>query len=113
MALKGVTETVFNSRDNRNDLELREDGVIKNIVNTTRVVLDLDGSQIADSDVTPGIFDWTSEGVNGRLFMKLGGQGFTPGDYTPRLVLYDATNVNGIVWSDPQTETPLLLKVVA
>ena len=49
------------------------------------------------SDAT-SFFDWA--GGDGILIMKLGGAGLDERPYDFQLVLYDALNVNGIVWGE-------------
>jgi len=96
--MKTVTETVWNGHDNRVELELREDGVAKDLSGVTRVTLTVAG-QMLDSDQDADLFDWGGGG--GRLVMDLGGAGLAPGNrLAAKLVVYDAEHDDGIVWGD-------------
>lgn len=50
--------------------------------------------------------------LEGRLKLKLGGQGIAVGTHTAKLVLYDAINTSGIVWASSSTPAKLVIEVV-
>ncbi|NOR70965.1 MAG: hypothetical protein GQ532_14930 [Methylomarinum sp.] len=89
-------ETIYKGRDNNIDIELRENG--KNIADyspITRVLVSLE-SNLIDSDVNPEWLDWSGN----SLVIKVGLSGIVAGKYTTRVETWDATNINGIVWTE-------------
>lgn len=90
-----INERVYNNRDNAIGLELLNDGVeIATYDDITRVQVEIDDAIVADSNDDPSWFDWTG----GKLLMRLGFAGITAGSYIANLIIYDATNVNGVFW---------------
>ncbi len=96
--MDAVREVVFLGRDNTIDLELRADGVAADLAAVTRMTLSVGGVTV-DSDVASSAFDWL-EG-DGKLILALGDQSLPSRVQRDcRLVVYDPTNTEGIVWVD-------------
>lgn len=109
-----LQEKIYLNRDNAIKLGLTADGVPINATTLTRVIVKLtDGDGIItsyDSNVDTNAFDFltetaqVSDTVTGILVIKLQDAVTPPAagnDYTLDLILYDATNVNGIHWDSP------------
>jgi len=97
-----ITETVYLSRDNTIDLLLTSDGSAVDLSSVTRMVLNFDGTLI-DSDDYPDAFDWdleTTGKVTFALADALAAESVAAGVYRVRLIVYDATNDDGIVWDE-------------
>ncbi len=99
-------ESVYQLRDNRIDLELwatdPTDQVLKtvNITTTTRAIL-ANGKITVDSDNDANVFDWSTNGANGIIYIaNLGQMNLPEGVSEWRLVLFDPVNTNGISWPD-------------
>ena len=93
-------ETLYTSRDNAIDLLLKSDGVAEDISSITKAEVRFLGatySSATDADA----FDWTTDGTNGILTLQLGKISALPAgrDRNTEVIIYDATNVNGIVWA--------------
>ena len=92
-----ANEIIFPARDNTIRLLLKKDDVAEDLTNLTRAILKLDGVAI-DFDVSPAAFDWTTEGADGILIFKPQTLSLSAGQKKASLIVYDATNINGIVW---------------
>lgn len=91
-------ETVYNGRDNTIDLLLKADGVAQDLSTVTRmVVAEQDDAFSVDSATSPDAFDWAT-GTTGVVVFAFGGEGITAGYHQCRLIVYDPTNANGVVW---------------
>lgn len=105
-------EVIYLNRDNTIELGLMVDGAPTNASVVTRAVVTLTdddaGTVIIDSDTDPTEFNL---GTTSRKFADLNtpilelifGAHTIPArdDYTMTIVLYDATNTNGILWGEP------------
>lgn len=91
-----ITETVWLDHDNTIDLVLTADGSAVDLSSVTKMELEIGDDTIIDSATSADAFDW-SEG-DGKLILALGGETITAGTYTATLIVYDATNTDGIVW---------------
>lgn len=93
------TELIYLGHDNFIDLILKSDGVAVDLTSVTRMTLTL-GATLIDSD--NGATDpirWAKAGyATGQVKLYLGNQTITAGSYRAPLIVYDATNTNGIVW---------------
>lgn len=90
---------VYLGHDNALDYVLKADGVAVDLSSATRVTLTL-GSTLVDSnngDADP--IRWAKSGyATGQIRLVLGGQVITPAHYQNAwLVVYDPTNVSGVV----------------
>ena len=113
-------ESVHLGHDNIIDLLLTASGDIVDISNTTRATALFD-STLIDSDTSMSVFDW-SEGEDGILHLTFGEESIPTGSYKVVITLYDAVNIDGIVWDDfrcrvigeelspvPPTDPPILI----
>jgi len=95
-----ITEFVYNDRDNTNDLLLLADGSAQDLSAVTRMqIADKNGTFVIDSASSPDAFDWDT-GTTGKLVLTLGHEDVADGAYACRLIVYDPTNDDGIVWGD-------------
>jgi hypothetical protein len=91
-----LEEIVWNGRDNTIELSLSVDGAAITHTSITRALL-IVGATTLDSNTTPAYFDFTQAD---RLILKLGAAGLTVARTTARLIIYDASHANGLVWGD-------------
>ena len=94
-----ITEFAYRGRDNSIDIKLLEDGAPQDITGLTRATLNLqdidspgDALVLVDSNLHPGIFDWTTRGLEGILQLNGGTLATTidtEKDYDARLTIYD------------------------
>ena len=97
-----ITEITYSNRDNTVDLSLTSDGVTQDLSAVTRMVLTITpysgGVVTVDSAVSPTAFNWAT-GTTGKVILALGAvTGLISG--RARLVVYDATHANGVVWDE-------------
>lgn len=102
-----ITETIYLSRDNQIDLLLKSDSsgslAAQDLSSVTRMVLqigtsaDPDSEATVDSDVDADAFGWDT-GTTGKVILSLGDQEISAGTYLARLIVYDPTYTDGIVW---------------
>ena len=96
-----IRETVHNGRDNPIGLQLLTDGQPADTNAITRMLLELSRrgtTQIIDSITETDVFDWSVG--NGAAIIQLGGLALTPGRWSAKLVVFDVSNPNGLVWGD-------------
>lgn len=94
-------EIVYLGHDNWIDAVLKEDGSAKSMSAATKMTLTF-GSLLVDStnDAADPIL-WAKEGyLTGQIRIKLGQVAIPAGSYDAPLVVYDASNPNGIVWGE-------------
>ena len=104
-----ITEFAYGDRDNSIDIKLLEDGVFQDISGLTKATLNLQNMDdpaaalvLLDSNLHPGIFDWTSRGSEGILQLNGGTLAATlavAARYNARLTIYDAVQTQGLVWT--------------
>ncbi len=102
---------VYNNRNNTHDRVLVADrpGSARQAIGAdqfTRYLLVMGGTTLDSNTVGLGAglpFDnslditWNGQTIK-YLRLRLGGQGLAPGKYRARLVVFDASNPNGLVW---------------
>ena len=122
----GIIEFAYAGRDNSIDIKLLEDGAPQDLTGLTRATLNLadaegesDGLILLDSDLHPGIFDWSSRGADGILQINGGTLATTlavNATFWARLTIYDLVLTNGLVWTHEITTgctgTPFQLRVL-
>ena len=93
-------QVAYLDHDNTIEMVLKSDGLAVDLTPVSRMVLSSAGQVIADSDLNAGVFDWSAG--SGNLVIALGGLSLPlHREYkNSRLVVYDPTNINGIVWAD-------------
>lgn len=99
-----TVEHVYSGHDNIIKLLLKEDGEAVDLSSVTRITMSFGTTEIDTSDAgttltTDGTFD-LSEGSSGILSIRLGDQEIESGAYGSEIVIYDATNDNGVVWGE-------------
>lgn len=98
--------TFFSNRDNEQDVVLLSDGVPVDPSSISRVVVDVDGTTLVDSQVDPTFFQWPVAGTyKGQavqvIRLLLGASGAPVGEYPAgRLLIYDPDHTNGLVWAE-------------
>ena len=93
------TEFIYLGHDNSIDVILKSNGAAVALTSVTRITLTL-GAKLIDSD--NGDTDpirWIKAGyATGEMRLFLGAEVITEGNYQGALIVYDATNPEGIVW---------------
>ena len=97
--MAALRETLYLGHDNGIDLTLKADDVAVDLSSVTRMILRDSGCVWeVDSTASPTAFDWSAGG--GRISMALGDEPIPAGAYSCRLIVYDPTNTDGVVWDD-------------
>lgn len=97
---------VYLGRDNTEDLVLFADGVPQSLSGVTRVALTVGGVTVDSQTAPAGTIAWpqavTWQGAAASAIrFKLGAQALAAGTHGDcRLVIYDASNPGGLVWTD-------------
>lgn len=103
--------TIFNGRNNVVEVQLTEDGQLLTDVGlrASRFVLNWNGQSV-DSDTDTSVFDWDED--DGKVVLKLGSLDWPIGTGYASLIAYDDhENQNGVVFTHPNSATPLLITV--
>lgn len=94
-----ISEVFYLTRDNTVDLILKSDGVVTNLASVTKVeVLDTGCKWSVDSEGSPEAF--TIGGADGSLILAFGNEPIPAGTYKCRIIVYDPTNIEGVVWGE-------------
>ena len=97
--MAALRETLYLGHDNGIDLTLKADDVAVDLSSVTRMILRDSGCVWeVDSTTSPTAFDWSAG--DGRISMALGDEPIPAGAYSCRLIVYDPTNTDGVVWDD-------------
>jgi len=96
-----MTAIAWLDRDNTIDIALSDDGVLINHALITRILLVFDAITI-DSATVPALFDLT--GAAKIVFKPGASTTLVPGTFDVRIITYDASNPNGIVWGDERLQ---------
>jgi hypothetical protein len=101
-----MLEIVYRDRDNSIDFILKANTLtdpIKKIVDLTDITRMMlvreDGFKI-DSAKNDSIFDWTTLAASGIVSIQLGLVDIKSGIDIWRLIVFDATNTNGLAWGE-------------
>ena len=100
-----MKEIVFEGRDNSIDFLLKASTRLDPTLNVvdltdmTRMLLIREDGLVVDSD-KESIFDWSTLATSGIVVVQLGHINLKNTKDKWRLVVFDATNPNGIVWGD-------------
>ena len=93
-------DLIFKGSDNTNEILLKKDGVPQDLSSVTRMALHFsDGIDVTNSTGAAFPIKWIGTGQTGKVICQLGDLALTVGDLTARLLTYDPTNSDGIVWS--------------
>jgi len=103
-----ITEVFYAGRDNTIDVQLRADGVAIEMDDVTKVRLVMSATLTISSDTDTDVFDWDNhkqaiQASDRRMIIDLNEKSDDPvteGTYNSYLIIYDATNPNGIRWDD-------------
>lgn len=97
-------EIVYLGRDNAIELILKANNEAQSLSSVTHMELVVSG--VTYSSVTSGYFDWSGS-TTGYVSLTFGQSAtLSPGTYDAELIVYDGSNVNGIIWG----EIPLRIK---
>jgi hypothetical protein len=89
--------TAYSLRDNTTDLQLTADGAAVNLSSVTKMELvDRHNKVTISSATSPDVFDWS--GGAGGVKIAFGEANLQLSSYTFKLIVYDPTNPDGIVW---------------
>lgn len=101
-----MLEIVYRDRDNSIDFRLKastvNDPILKiiDLTDMTRMVLTREDGFAVDSVKESNVFDWLTLATSGIVSIQLGLINLKVGTDKWRLVVFDSTNPNGIVWDD-------------
>jgi hypothetical protein len=90
-----MTTIAWLNRDNTIDIALYDDGVLINHSLVTRILLVFDTVTI-DSSASPAMFTFAAD----KIVFKPTAATLAEGTYEVRIITYDISNTNGIVWGD-------------
>ena len=94
-----VSEIVYIARNNKIDLLFLANDVISDFTSITKIdLIAIDDSITISSSSSPTAFDWVSNGKNGIVTLTLGNENVPEGTYNFEVIVYDPSNINGIVW---------------
>jgi hypothetical protein len=99
-----MIETVYQGRDNRNRIAIRENNVPLSLADASRVILYLDGYGEIDSASHADLFDWD----DGVLEFAVGSLSIPIGDYRASVIVFDALHPNGqvLIHAESQSQHP-------
>lgn len=93
------TEIVYLGHDNSIDLILKADDAAVDLASVTDMSLTLGTTLIESDNGDSDPIRWAKVGYDtGEIRLFLGGETITAGNYQAPLVVYDPTNVDGVVW---------------
>ena len=93
------SEIVYLGHDNTIDLILKSDGTAEDLSGVTKITATFGDTLITSEDAAEGAITWDQDGYEtGEIRMALGDQDIDEGSYDVIIVIYDAVNINGIVW---------------
>jgi len=93
-------ELIHKGSDNTNELLLKKDGVPQDLSNVTSIAFHFsDGVDVTNTTDTAFPIKWSGTGQTGLIICQFGAENLTEGDLTAKLITYDPTNDDGIVWS--------------
>ena len=94
---------VYNGRDNVEKLQLKLDGATTGITQAvTSIHIVIGNSTVQSTGKATGPIQWTDDGL---VTFALGAASLTAGIYAScRLLVFDPTNTNGIVWAECDVE---------
>ena len=101
-------EVVYLNRDNTFDRQLKTDGAAQVLTAVTRMIVeDIGGRFTVDSNIESSAFDWDNP-TTGHVIFNFGDVSLPAGIYQVRLIVYDPTNPDGIVWGDKGFELEII-----
>jgi len=95
------TELVYLGHSNSIDLILMSDGVAVDLTSATKMTLTINGKTFTSSNGGGDLILWSQTGYSvGEIRIFLGDQTIAVGRYESILVVYNPSNVKGIVWGN-------------
>lgn len=93
-------DLIFRGSDNTNEILLKKDGVPQDLSSVTRMAFHFsDGTDVTNSTGAAFPIKWIGTGQTGLVVCQFGEESLAVGDLTAKLLTYDPTNSDGIVWS--------------
>lgn len=89
-------EIIYKGRNNTIDVILTSNGVAQSLSSVTHMELVVAGVTYSSSS-TPAYFDWSGP-TTGYVSISLGQSGVTPQSAMGKLIIYDTSHTNGILW---------------
>jgi hypothetical protein len=97
----GLNEYVWLGHDNHVNVILKEDGSAVDTSGLTKITITLNSTTYSSTNQANDPIRWNQGGYDtGEIRIDLGGETIPVGRYRAYIVVYDATNTDGIVWSD-------------
>lgn len=97
----GLVERVWLNHDNTINLVLKEDGTAIDTSGLTKITVTLGGITFRSTNQSGDPIRWNQGGYEtGEIRIDLGGQNLSVGRHKATIVVYDATNIDGIVWGN-------------
>jgi len=94
-----ATEVVYLGHDNTIDLLLKADGTAQDLSGVTKITATFKDTLVESTDAANGPITWAQSGYDtGEIRLALGDQSITPDRYMVPIIVYDATNTEGVVW---------------
>jgi len=104
-------EIIWNGRDNTIDFVLYADQdsgcTIQNLSSVTHVAVTFGSGTTISSATSPELFPGGVTSSVGELNLQFGNANLAPGAYKSELIVFDATNSNGLVWGG---KIPIIVK---
>jgi len=95
----GLNEYVWLGHDNTVNLILKEDGSAVDTSGLTKITVTLDEITFKSTNQASDLIRWNQGGYDtGEIRLALGDQNLSVGRHKATIVVYDATNTDGIVW---------------
>ena len=95
----GLNEYLWLNHDNTINLILKEDGSAIDTSGLTKITITIDSITFKSTNQSGDPIRWNQGGYDtGEIRIDLGDQNISEGRHKATLVVYDATNTDGIVW---------------
>jgi len=92
-------EIVYLGHDNSINLKLKADGAAVSLASVTDMSLTFGSTLIESDNGDADPIRWIKAGyATGEVRLFLGAQAIAAGNYKAALIVYDATNTNGLMW---------------
>lgn len=93
------TEVIFLGHDNVINLLLKASSSAVSLAGVTVITATFDDLLVTNSSASSGAITWAGSGyATGEVRLALGAQSIDPGRYDVPIVIFDASNITGIVW---------------
>ena len=97
-----ATEVIYLGHDNSIDLLLKADDAAVDLSSVTKITATFGDLLVESTDKAAGVITWDQSGYDtGEIRLAVGGVADMPtGKRDVPIVVYDATNTDGIVWGE-------------